>query len=405
MKTKKALLVFSLLLILLSFSVMSASAQDTSVVHALLFYSPYCQHCEYVITNTISPMKEEYPDQLLIYGIDVSQDWGAALFTEMIDALEYPADQAGVPFMVVGDSVLVGSAQIPDEFPGIFDAGLTNGGIPWTELAPVQAFLLENGLINEQGMDTTPTPGPEQATDAATASTPEPTSAEVVPTATTAPAAEDSETSSDITVFDENPIEKVSFQDNFERDRLANSLAIAVLIIMIIAVIWIGIQFMQANTPKIWPAWILPVLLVIGFGIATYLATVEVSGNEAICGPVGDCNAVQQSEYATLFGFLPVAVLGMIGYVMIGASWLTARLTTGKTQFFATMAMFLSGLIGLIFFIYLTFLEPFVIGATCAWCISSAIIMTLINLYNTPLALNAWAEMDVDEYLDDEEEN
>jgi len=33
---------------------------------------------------------------------------------------------------------------------------------------------------------------------------------------------------------------------------------------------------------------------------------------------------------------------------------------------------------GTLFSIYLTFLEPFVIGATCAWCLSSAIIMTLL---------------------------
>jgi uncharacterized membrane protein len=34
-------------------------------------------------------------------------------------------------------------------------------------------------------------------------------------------------------------------------------------------------------------------------------------------------------------------------------------------------------LFGTLFSIYLTFLEPFVIGATCAWCLSSAVIMTI----------------------------
>jgi uncharacterized membrane protein len=31
-----------------------------------------------------------------------------------------------------------------------------------------------------------------------------------------------------------------------------------------------------------------------------------------------------------------------------------------------------------LFSIYLTALEPFVIGATCAWCLSSAVIVTLL---------------------------
>lgn len=395
---------------------MTATAQDTPVVRAILFYSPYCQHCEYVINSVFPPLFDEFGDQLSILGVDVSQDWGSALFSNTLTALDYPPDQAGVPFLVVGDQVLIGSAQIPEEFPDIITAGIADGGIAWPAAESIQEFLLARGFVNAEGQDVTPTPSEEQAAteveatptqvEEATATTPPEDTPEPTPTeaANISSADVDSASDSEITVFDENSNTDSSFSDNFNRDRIANSLAIVVLLVMVIVVIWIGIQFMQASTLKLWPTWVLPVLLVIGFAIAAYLATVEVTGNEAICGPVGDCNAVQQSKYATLFGFLPVAILGMIGYVLIGGSWLIARLTKGSVQFFATIATFLFGMLGLIFFIYLTFLEPFVIGATCAWCISSAIIMTLINLNNTPLALNAWAEMDVDDYLDDEED-
>jgi uncharacterized membrane protein len=34
---------------------------------------------------------------------------------------------------------------------------------------------------------------------------------------------------------------------------------------------------------------------------------------------------------------------------------------------------------GTLFSIYLTFLEPFAIGATCLWCLSSAVIMTTLH--------------------------
>ena len=57
-----------------------------------------------------------------------------------------------------------------------------------------------------------------------------------------------------------------------------------------------------------------PVLVLIGVGVASYLSYIEISHVEAACGPVGDCNTVNQSKYATLFGFLPVGVLGLIGY-------------------------------------------------------------------------------------------
>jgi hypothetical protein len=59
---------------------------------------------------------------------------------------------------------------------------------------------------------------------------------------------------------------------------------------------------------------------------------------------------------------------------------------------------------GVLFSIYLTFLEPFVIGATCMWCISSAILITLIFIAATGPAKRAWQEDDFDdEDLDDDE--
>jgi uncharacterized membrane protein len=44
-------------------------------------------------------------------------------------------------------------------------------------------------------------------------------------------------------------------------------------------------------------------------------------------------------------------------------------------------------LLGTLFSIYLTFLEPFVIGATCIWCITSAIVITLLLWTTTGPAL------------------
>jgi uncharacterized membrane protein len=44
----------------------------------------------------------------------------------------------------------------------------------------------------------------------------------------------------------------------------------------------------------------------------------------------------------------------------------------------APVALFGLTLIGTLFSLYLTVLEPFVIGASCAWCLSSAVIMTTL---------------------------
>jgi uncharacterized membrane protein len=49
--------------------------------------------------------------------------------------------------------------------------------------------------------------------------------------------------------------------------------------------------------------------------------------------------------------------------------------------------------VGTLFSIYLTFLEPFVIGATCAWCLTSAVLMTVLMLLSIAPAKFALAHL------------
>jgi uncharacterized membrane protein len=124
-------------------------------------------------------------------------------------------------------------------------------------------------------------------------------------------------------------------------------------------------------------------LSLIGILIAGYLAFVEVNQVEAVCGPVGDCNTVQQSSYATLFGILPVGVLGILGYIAIIITWLAGRLELEGWDRITRLALWIITLAGTLFSIYLTFLEPFVIGASCMWCLSSAVIMTVLFILSS----------------------
>jgi uncharacterized membrane protein len=114
--------------------------------------------------------------------------------------------------------------------------------------------------------------------------------------------------------------------------------------------------------------------------VAGYLAYVETAQVNAVCGPVGDCNTVQQSEYARLFGILPIGVLGLIGYAAIVIAWLIARNTYDRLADLAVKSLFVMTIFGTLFSIYLTYLEPFVIGATCAWCLTSSVLMTVLML-------------------------
>ena len=133
---------------------------------------------------------------------------------------------------------------------------------------------------------------------------------------------------------------------------------------------------------------LIPILSVLGLGVALYLTYVETQNVAAVCGPVGDCNAVQASPFARLFGVLPVGLLGAVGYVGIIVAWFVARSDSGLSRL-AALVMFAMALFGVLFTIYLTYLELFVIHAVCIWCLSSAVLMALVLILSVGPALEA----------------
>lgn len=112
-------------------------------------------------------------------------------------------------------------------------------------------------------------------------------------------------------------------------------------------------------------------LTVLGIGIASYLVYVHYSGTKPACTLGGSCLKVQTSEWSKLDG-VPVALIGLIGYISIFATLLAPEREETRL---ATLGM---TLIGTGFSGYLTYRELFSIHAICEWCASSAVIMTII---------------------------
>jgi uncharacterized membrane protein len=110
------------------------------------------------------------------------------------------------------------------------------------------------------------------------------------------------------------------------------------------------------------------VLAVLGVAVAGYLVYVHYANIDPVCNIAHGCHKVQTSSYAKLGG-VPVALLGLIGYVVI----LGALLARGEV---ARMVAALTALVGFGFSLYLTYRELFTIDAICQWCVASAILMT-----------------------------
>jgi uncharacterized membrane protein len=114
------------------------------------------------------------------------------------------------------------------------------------------------------------------------------------------------------------------------------------------------------------------VITVLGVGLASYLTYIHYAGIKPLCGTNGGgCEIVQSSEYSKLAG-VPVALIGLLGYIAILGSLLvpesegTRLATVGFT------------VVGFGFSAYLTYREIFSIHHLCEYCLSSAGLITIL---------------------------
>jgi uncharacterized membrane protein len=112
-----------------------------------------------------------------------------------------------------------------------------------------------------------------------------------------------------------------------------------------------------------------------GLAIAGYLTYVHYAGIESVCAIAHGCEKVQTSEWSKLVG-IPVALLGLLGYVGI----LAATLRDGEAGRLAAVAF---AWVGLAFSGYLTYREVWTIDAICIWCVASAIVLALLTALTT----------------------
>ncbi len=370
-----------------------ASASPEPVVRAVLFFSPACPHCREVMQDHLPPLVARYGDRLRIAAVDVTTEGGQALYQATVLHFNLPRQRIGVPTLVVGSTVLVGSEEIPTMLPALVERGLSNGGVDWPRVALVREALAQvgsaaqGGTLNRASIGASTEALSEAPTDAPTAARTE------APTAAAedgpAGAEEDGPAGTAGAVTTLEAAEHVgpgsSFVgERFLRDPAGNSASVATLLLLA-AALAVGMAPVFGRVARLpsFPGWVTPVLALAGMGVAAYMAFVEVTGAEAVCGPVGDCNTVQQSDYARLFGVLPVGVLGLAGYAALLVAWVTGELARGPWKRMAPMVLWGVALVATLFSTYLTFLEPFVIGATCAWCLSSAVIAGLLLLATT----------------------
>jgi uncharacterized membrane protein len=113
----------------------------------------------------------------------------------------------------------------------------------------------------------------------------------------------------------------------------------------------------------------------LGLIVSLYLLSIHWGWGKIVCLDIGDCEVVNMSLYAKLLG-IPVSLLGAFTYLaLLATSMLIWRHVYAEL---VSLVQFFLAAIGVVFSVYLTYVEIFILRAICPWCVLSAILITLI---------------------------
>lgn len=380
--------------------------------------------CGIAQNEVLVEIKKKYGDQISILSIDNSEKQGSLLFLKTLVKFRIPLGKQ-LPLVMVGKDNLSGLAEISNQLPGMIKTGLEQGGTDWPDVEGFTELITKINkapnlssnhrfISNESNMIKTQLDlfayqyqkdmtgniyaiwvligllgcvilsvlfiihGKSQVTGQSQLLLP--------------------------TVF--------LFMGVIVAEHLANIQSIlsftkilnlsgdswlALLVLLLVALSFGSTLFVLVRKSQPvnlrWFKWMPVLLLMICFACAGYLFSSGITQSEAVCGAVGDCNAVQQSPYAVLFGILPISLLGILGTIAITAAWFSYYFGKQSLKNYSGLVFYGFSLFGTLFFIYLTFLEPFVIGATCFWCLTTAIAMSILMLIATPAGITSWKNL------------
>jgi uncharacterized membrane protein len=113
------------------------------------------------------------------------------------------------------------------------------------------------------------------------------------------------------------------------------------------------------------------------FGIldTAYLTAKHFMAGPIKCVLVEGCDTVTTSAYSLVFGLIPVAVLGLIFYLLV---FLGAYLYWEKESLALRWALFALSVAGLLASAWFLYVQAFILSAFCSYCLFSTLTSTLI---------------------------
>lgn len=382
------------LIILVLVMLMMPTVQAQEPVYGVFFYLPTCPHCHEVMDNHWPDIESRFGDQLRVIFVDVSTPDGGKLMQSAYDS--GLIDSGSVPQLIIGSDVMVGSNDIPRLAPRVIEEGLAKGGIGYPDIPNIDMWFMDAGMGEFA-------PSAEMFTsslsdDPANFIAMGVLAFLVLSLILIGFAAWQLMGQNSIQLLSKLMTQigwwmlLISSLTGFglgltllfgSEELVITSLAI------LLSILFIGTVAVIGNKPTLHevPNWLVPVTIIAGIIAAAYLSYVEFYSTDAVCGAMGNCNMVQESDYAQIGG-IPIGFMGLAAYVIMLVVWLVGR---SDYKQLADSVLVGFAVLGTMFSAYLTFLEPFVIGATCVWCLTSAIVMLSLLWLIVPPVLDRFA--------------
>lgn len=342
---------FFALLFSAAFSVIFfSSAAAQSVVRIVMFQSPGCHYCtevkqqqlpgwfkegltnvnQYFLLNPDENAVNTQPYQLFrgkeveLLMVNIDTPKGDSLWEAVGKARKLGRSRMKVPMIVVENAVIVGSDPIRRQLSGLIKKGLNSPGVDWPAEPGIRVALQDIAAKNYDARFALLAPQP-------------------------------------------------GLFDYFKRSPVAAAIGTA-LLAWLLFVFGAGVFSVVKNgfrerPPRTVP-WIPVLLATLGFCISAYLTIMHFTRGDLACGPLSDCDLVTGSRYALLFGFFPVSLIGLLGYLFLaGALWFSVQ--TKNDDLWRSMQI-ASG-VAVLFSVYLISTSIFLIQGLCPWCMASAL--------------------------------
>lgn len=120
-------------------------------------------------------------------------------------------------------------------------------------------------------------------------------------------------------------------------------------------------------------------LALVGLFISLYLWLYKIGVVGTMSCGSGGCETVQLSPESVFLG-IEVALIGVLGYLALLAVAVWGTLPAQAARVAPALALMVLSGGAVAFTAYLKYLEFFVIGAVCRWCVASAVIILVIFL-------------------------